>query len=234
MSDFKPIVDALIKDAPFAAYVALIGIVWQVLYALSKDWLARRESAQKAALEQRRFEHQEKLEKLKLDYELKRWREHVTLEFAKRQLDARLAEYPALWALAQVTAKHNQGSTKMTPEKCRQVSDQIELWRYGKGGLLAEEETRDAAIALQAALWNFDGTTQAFQRVRDARRLVRQALRADMGLGNNLTGATIYETITNRHGLNAELAQLQQALGLRVAAPAATTQPPNQPPNQHA
>ena len=53
MPDFKPIVDALIKDAPTAAYVALIGIIWQIVYALVKDFQTRREATQKQQQQRR-------------------------------------------------------------------------------------------------------------------------------------------------------------------------------------
>src|SRR6516162_1561254 len=110
MPDFKPIVDALIKDAPTAAYIALIGILWQVFYALVKDRLARREAAERFKLESdkfafqskietQRFEHQSALEQQKFDYEKLKWREQLSLELAKRHLDARLESYSQLWSL---------------------------------------------------------------------------------------------------------------------------------------
>ncbi len=58
--DFKPIVDALLKSAPTAVYVALVGVLWQIVYAIVKDRLARKEALEKLKLETEKFAFQSK------------------------------------------------------------------------------------------------------------------------------------------------------------------------------
>ena len=231
MPDFKPIVDALIKDAPTAVYVALIGIIWQIVYALVKDYLARKDALEKLKLETERFtfqskaealrfEHQRALEKQKFEYEKLKWREQLSLELAKRHLDARLDAYPPLWSHVRVVARHTERSGTLTPDQCKSIATEIEAWRYGKGGLLAEETTRDAAMTLQSALWQYDSTPESFVRVRQARRLVRAALRADMGLGANSEGQDIFDASAARQRIAQELATLQPQLDIKRGAAA--------------
>lgn len=237
MPDFKPIVDAMIKGAPTAAYVALIGIIWQAFYALVKDYFARKEAVDKLRLESekfafqskiesekfafqskieaQRFDHQRALEQQKFEYEKLKWREQLALELAKRHLDARLDSYSQLWALVRAVARHTERSGKLTQEQCKQIATDIEAWRYSKGGLLAEETTRDAAIALQSALWQYDLTSEGFVKIRQARRLVRAALRADMGLGANSEGQDIFDATAARQRIAQELLALKPQLNLQ-------------------
>lgn len=233
MSDFKPIVQALINGAPTAVYVALVGIIWQIVYALVKDYLARKEASAKLKLESEkfafqskvetlRFQHQRNLEGQKFAYEKLKWREVLALELAKRHLDARLEAYPPLWNLVRAVARHTERSGDLTPDQCKDIAKEIEAWRYSKGGLLAEDTTRDAALVLQSALWRYDKTSSAFDRVRQARRLVRAALRADMGLGANSEGLTIFDDTAARQRI-AELTTLQQDLEIERELPARLT-----------
>lgn len=220
MPDFKLLIDALARQAPAAFYIALIGVIWQIAYALIKDVLSARDARQKRGLEQakfefqqsierQRFEHQRDLENVKFQYEQLKWREQLAMELATRHLDARLAEYPHLWTLLRIASGHVWNRGALTRERCREAAMDIEAWRYGKGGLLAEETTREAAFALQAALWRYDETPEGFQRIRAARRLVRAALRADMGLGTDPQGQTIFDATAARHRIAQELASLQ-------------------------
>jgi hypothetical protein len=231
MLDFKPIVDALIKSAPTAVYVALVGILWQIVYAIVKDRLARKEALEKLKLETERFafqskaetlrfEHQRTLEKEKFEYEKLKWREQLSLELAKRHLDARLKTYPPLWGLVRAVARHSERSGALTPDESKALAKEIEAWRYSKGGLLAEETTRDAALALQSALWKYNSTSEGFVKIRRARRLVRASLRADMGLGANSEGENIFDATAARQHIAEELAALQRQLDIRREAPA--------------
>ncbi len=90
-------------------------------------------------------------------------------------------------------------------------------WRYGKGGLLAEETTRDAAFALQTALWEYNGTEETYRRMRSARRIFRDALRADIGLGEDVRGQTIFEASEKRQKIRQEIKDLQSKLGIPAA-----------------
>jgi hypothetical protein len=223
MADFKPLVDALVKDAPLAIYAGLIGVIWQLVYVMIRDRISRKEAAERLRFESEKFDHQSRLElfrferqreleRQKFEYDKLKWRETLALELAKRHLDARLEAYPELWFLVRAVAKHRESS--LDPKESKDLADAIERWRYGKGGLLAEETTRDAAIALQSALWKFDSTSEGFKNVRAARRLVRAALRADMGLGPNGDGETIFDATAERQRIGRELAALAKDLDI--------------------
>jgi hypothetical protein len=225
MPDFKLIIDALIKGAPTALYIALVGIVWQIVYAFVKDFLAHKEAVQKLKLEsdkfdfqskveKLRFEHQRDLDKQRFDYEKLKWREQLSLEIVKRHLDARLEVYHSLWTLIRSVARHTERSGELTPDQCKAIATEIEGWRYGIGGLLAEETTRDAALALQTALWKYDSTPAGFSKVRQARGLLRDALRADLGLGVNSEGLNIFGVTGIRVGIEEKLAPLKTELKL--------------------
>jgi hypothetical protein len=228
MPDLRPIIDALTKNASVTViYIALIGIVWQVTYAIVKDILTQKDAKLKQRLESakfefeqkienQKFEHQRQIETVKFEYEKLKWREQLALELAKCHLDARLQEYPALWILARAFANHKESSGKLTPEKCQSIASEIEVWRYSKGGLLAEETTRSAAVTLQTALWKYDSSPEAFNRIRQARRLVRASLRADMGLGSDSEGQTIFDATAERHRIIQQLEPLQVKLGLEA------------------
>jgi hypothetical protein len=79
---------------------------------------------------------------------------------------------------------------------------------------LAEAGTRDVAYAFQKALLEYDGSNQAYRRIRSARRLFRDALRADLGLGEDIKGRTIYETTAKRQKIGDALKALQAELGI--------------------
>jgi hypothetical protein len=219
MADFKPVIDALIhgESAALAVYVALIGVLWQIVYAIVKDRLARKDAAERFRLESEkfasqskldlaRFEHERGLENQKFEYDKLKWRETLSLEVAKRLLDARLEAYPPIWELVRAVARHTQRSDELHPDRCKALAQDVETWRYGKGGLLAEDTTRDAALALQSALWEYDGSPEGYRKVRLARRLVRKALRADMGLGSE--GQDIFYQTAVRQRIAQELAAL--------------------------
>ena len=79
---------------------------------------------------------------------------------------------------------------------------------------MAEETTRDAAYTFQRALWGYDCSDEGYGRIRFARKLFRDALRADTGLGEDATGQTIYDTAEGRQKIREELRNLQKRLGI--------------------
>jgi hypothetical protein len=91
-------------------------------------------------------------------------------------------------------AKGRLESGELTSEATKDVAEKVRDWRYGKGALVAEETTRDAAFALQKALWEYDGSNQAYGRIRRARRVFRNAMRADLSLGQEM-----YQLIEDGH-----------------------------------
>jgi hypothetical protein len=223
--DWKPLVEALIKGAPWAVFIAAIRTIWQLLYAHSRDKAKDKEDQAKQALEtakfenqkfieSKKFEYQKALETLRFEYEQRKWREQLAIQLALKHVDLRLREYPLIWSQVKVAARHMQANS-LTPELARSTASAVESWRYSSGGLLAEETTRDAALAFQTALWDYNGSTESFDRIRQARRLLRAALRADMGLGEDILGESIFDATAKRHKIKEELANLQHKLGIQ-------------------
>lgn len=230
MTDFKVLVDSLTKGAPWAVFVAAIGAIWQLVYAYTKDKASTKEAEARYALEREKFENQKRiedhkfnyqksLETLRFEYEQRRWREQLSTAITIKHMEARLEDYPRIWSEVKAVAKHNQGTDSLTPASARQMATVIEGWRYSRGGLLAEDTTRDAAIAFQTALWTYDGSPEAFKRIRQARRLLRAALRADMGLGSDASGQGIIDATERRNRIREDLANLKGTLGIPAEPP---------------
>ncbi|MBI5429403.1 MAG: hypothetical protein HY938_02970 [Nitrosomonadales bacterium] len=73
----------------------------------------------------------------------------ITLSFAKEQFDVRLNEYPKLWqTLLPISSR---SPVELTPQKCQAISQELNQWLYGKGGLVAHEYTRSLVIQLRDA-----------------------------------------------------------------------------------
>ncbi|MBK8434442.1 MAG: hypothetical protein IPL28_25525 [Chloroflexi bacterium] len=95
------------------------------------------------------------------------------------------------------------------------MAEQILKWRYSKGGLLAEDVTRDAVYAFQQALWDFEGSPQKYHVIRRARKIVLISMRADIGLGEDISGQSIYKIGEKRQNIGSELASIQTPLGIK-------------------
>ncbi len=225
--DFKSFVEALLTGTPSAILVTLVGVIWQVVYVHSRDKLrdeqARRElnlELQKfehqEKLDKRRFEHQKELETLRFEYEQRKWREELAKEISVKLVDIRAGEYATIWSQIESIAANKQESGKLTPEVTRALSEKVKAWRYSKGALVAEETTRDAAMAFQKALWDYDGS-RTYRQMRKARRLFRNAMRADLGVGENIEGKTIIEITEQRNKIKKELQALQADLNISEA-----------------
>lgn len=219
--DFNLFIDTLLEGTPTAILVALVGIVWQGIYIYGRDKARDQQFEQqrqleelKFQLEDRRFKHQKELEDLRFQYEQRRWREELAREITMKHVEARVDENSRAWSYTEGFAQHTLDGEKLTTATAQEIAAKIKQWRYSKGGLLAEETTRDAAYALQKALWEYsDKKDDAYRRIRRARLIFRNSLRADMGLGE-VAGQSIYEVAEARHKIRAELSELQAQMGL--------------------
>jgi hypothetical protein len=212
--DFKILVETLIKGTPLAVLIAAIGVLWQLVYTYNRDKVHERKSKRESDLEARKFEYQKAIEVQRFEYEKRRWREQLSLQLTLKHVDARLEEYAKAWSYVEGVAKHRLKDGGLTPEDTMRVATDIKNWRYSKGGLLAQETTRDAAYAFQRALWGYDGSNDAYWRIRFARKLFRDALRADAGIGENMAGETIFDAAEKMQKIKADLHELEQKLGI--------------------
>lgn len=212
--DFKLFVDALLTGTPLAILAALVGVVWQLLYTRSRDRLRDEQTRQELELEKRRFEYQKELEQLRFEYETRRWRQELARGMTQHLVEARIEECARIWSHVESIAIHRLKDGELSAKETRELAGHIKEWRYSKGGLLAETTTRDVIFAFQTALWEYDGTQEAFKRVRRARRLFRNALRAEIGLGEDTTGQTVYEIAEKRQKIREELDRLRSELNL--------------------
>jgi hypothetical protein len=216
--DLKLFVDTLLTGTPLAILIAIVGIVWQSIYVRSRDKFHDEQARRELELEREKFAHEQEIEKLKFEYEQRRWLEKLARDITLRLVESRLDEYSQMWSYVQSVARHQLSTDSFTPETSKAVAQKVKSWRYAKGGLLAEETTRSAVYAFQTALWEYDGTNDAYQRVRSARRILRDSLRADIGLGEDKTGQTIYERTQKRQKIHEELKELQSRLGITADA----------------
>lgn len=216
--DFSVLVDALIKGTPWAILIAAVGAVWQVIYISGRDKSHDKQTQMLYRLEREKFENQKILDAAKFEnrrllaeYEQRKWREQLSTQLTLKHFDARLAEYVQLWTIVEMAARHRFNDHLLTPDAAKAAASKVRSWRYSKGGLLAEETTRDAAYLLQMALWHFDGSKESYDLTREARYLLRSALRADLGLGEDALGDSIVDAAQRRQRIKAELNTLQNA-----------------------
>jgi len=208
--DIKSFIDALIHGTPIAILAALVGALWQTTYSLLRDRAHDKQAQRELHLEQRKFDHQRKLEDLKFTYEQQQWREQLARELTMKLVDARVDEYSRLWTCIRVVAVSRRQSGDFTPAVARDLADKVQAWRFSKGGLLAEETMRGAVYAFQRALWDYDGTLDSFHRVRRGRFVLRDAIRADIGL----TGDVFQRTEERFQKVRNELDKLESELGI--------------------
>jgi uncharacterized membrane-anchored protein YhcB (DUF1043 family) len=215
--DFKLFVDALLTGTPLAILAALVGIIWQAIYVRSRDKLHDGQIRRELELENIKFEYQKELETLKFEYEKRRWREELAMEVTMKIVEVRIEEYSKVWSYIEGIASHKLGEREINPLITKKLAEKIKDWRYSKGGLLAEGTTRDSSFALQTALWKYDGSEESYSRMRVARGIFRDAIRADIGLGEDIRGQTIFEAIEKRQKIREELEQLKLKLGINNA-----------------
>jgi len=130
-------------------------------------------------------------------------------ELTVKLVDARLDEYSKLWSYVRHVARSGLLNGTFTPAVAKDLANTVQAWRFSKGGLLAEETTRSAAYELQTALWDYDGTADSFHRVRRVRFVLRDAIRADIGL----TGDVFQRAEERFQKVQHELEKLKSELG---------------------
>jgi hypothetical protein len=214
MDFVRSLTDELVKGTPWAVLIAAVGALWQVIYLYSRDRSNARMSKATADLEKAKFEYQKCIEELKFSYEQRQWREQLATQLALKHVETRLTEYSSLWSQVGMVAKHRMATGELTPTLTRELADKVKRWRYSTGGLLAEETTRDAAFAFQQVLWDYDGTGEAYRRIRAARHILRDTLRADMGVSEDMSGKSIIDVAAERQRIRSDLTSLQARVGI--------------------
>jgi len=205
--EFGTFVSALLNGTPIAVLAAAVGVIWQTFYTYSRDKLEREQTKRQLELEKQKFEHQKDIERLKFEYEQRRWREELGREITIKLMELRIGKYSEIWHLIQKISF----SEKITSKSAKTVANSIKDWRYELGELITEQVTSDAILALQKELWdNYDESPEAFKRLRNLRLIVLKALRTDIGLGENVSGQTIYQIVENRQNIQRELADFEK------------------------
>ncbi len=194
-------IEAFLTGTPAAIAIAVVGIVWTLFYQYSRDKTQDAQVKSSLDLEQRKFQHQREIEQLRFAYDQSRWREDLGRELTIKLLDVRMEEYSKLWAVIEEVAI----SKSITPEDARRVAQKIRGWRYGKGGMLAESVTRDAAYYFQQVLWEYKAGPGQYRAIRKARSVLVQALRTDLGLGHGEGGKNMVELAAERIKLREQL-----------------------------
>jgi len=213
--DFTLFVNTLLTGTPIAILAATVGLIWQVLYVRSRDKLQDQQMKRELNLEEQKFRHNKELEELRFQYEQRRWRESLGKELILKLLAERIESFAQLW---QIMEGISTSKTQVTPEDTHAIAEEVLKWRYSKGGLLAEDVTRDAVYAFQQALWNYDGSKEKYRVVRRTRKLVLISMRADIGLGEDISGQSIYKIAEKRQNIGSELAKIQDQLGIKKDA----------------
>ena len=208
------ILDLIARGIPWAA----LGAILQAGYIYFRNRSSDKRLAAAADLENRKFKHQARIERLRFGYEQRRWREQFATQLALKHVETRLAEYSSLWSKVQLIAKNQSSEATFTQEAARELAGVVQSWRYSTGGLLAEETTRDVAYAFQRALWRYNTTPGTYRNVRLARRILRDALRSDIGVSEAMSGKSIIDIVAERQKLKSELAGLQSELGIPSGA----------------
>jgi hypothetical protein len=165
--------------------------------------------------EKERFTYQKNLEKIKFDYEQEKWREALSSQVALKLFETRFAAYSCLRSRVEIVASHRMESGELTQSSARELATHVKNWRYSTGGLLAEPTTRDAAYAFQQAVWRYDGTSESYRRIRTARRILRDALRADIGVSEDTFGRSLISVAKDRQQIRSNLSKSQDELGIK-------------------
>jgi hypothetical protein len=194
--------------------VALIGFYATNIYNRRQRAAEEHRKEQASDLELARFGFQKELEAVRFGYEQTKWREALSSDVASKLLETRLAEYSCLWSRVEVVARSQLASGELTQSLARELATHVKNWRYSTGGLLAEPTTRDAAYAFQQALWNYDETGESYRRIRAARRILRDALRADLGVSEDMFGKSLISVAAERLRTRSDLTNLERGLGI--------------------
>jgi hypothetical protein len=69
------------------------------------------------------------------------------------------------------------------------------------------------SITLQKALWEYNGSKQSYEYIRNARGIFRAALRSDTGIGE-IAGQSVIDITESRQKIREELDMLQNKMGI--------------------
>ena len=116
----------------------------------------------------------------------------------------------------EIVAHNRMQSGELTQSAARELATHVENWRFSTGGLLAEPTTREAAYAFQRVLGNYDGTRENYRRIRAARKILRDALRAEIGVSEDTFGHSFISVANDRLRTGLELKELEERLGIEA------------------
>jgi len=130
MEDALKILESLKDGTPVAILVVVVGVVWQIAYAIIRDRIQNRQAQRELMLQQRKFEQQGKLEEQKFAYEQRRWREQLGHDLTVKLVDARLEEYSRIWSCVESVARHQQKTLALSEQAALDLAEKIKSWRY--------------------------------------------------------------------------------------------------------
>jgi hypothetical protein len=111
--------------------------------------------------------------------ERRKWLIDLTTSYALELYKKRLENYPKMHLILANLSKH--APEPLTPEKAKQISQEITGWLYSEGGLCAEASTRGALKGLRhvCETWEHGERPKLISEWRDATLLL---LRRDLNL----------------------------------------------------
>jgi hypothetical protein len=206
------LVESIEKGIPTLIIISALFVIWQLISSYARDRSEEKKFEFNKNLENKKFEHRQKIERLRFAYEQLRWREQLSLQLSMKLVDARLAEYSALWSKLRAVVRYNFKAGDLTPAITQHLAGEVEAWRYSTGGILADNTTRKVVLELQTALWHYDGSKEAYSRIETARNNSRAALRADMGIEDDPFGKTFYDRIEKGLDIAAKLSAVRGSI----------------------
>jgi hypothetical protein len=90
--------------------------------------------------------------------ERKKWLIDLKASYSVELYKTRLATYPQAYTI--IAQASNRAKEAVTPEKARQIAQELNEWFYSTGGMCAEASTRGALLGLREALFSWGQGTQ--------------------------------------------------------------------------
>ena len=85
--------------------------------------------------------------------ERRKWLIDLKTAYSVEMYKTRLAAYPQAYAI--LAKLSNRASEPVTPEKAKQIAEELNAWFYSTGGMCAEASTRGALLGLREALFSW-------------------------------------------------------------------------------